>query len=604
MSFEPTSLGRTIFQERYSLGGNESFTDASIRIGTYIATGEENGKRKVYGDRFSAEIADGYFNPGGRIWYGSGRSKPQLANCFVIGCSDSREGWGEVTSDVIIISGLMGGIGINFSPIRPRGYPIRGTGGVATGAVSLMQLINGVGDVIVGGGSRRAALMMCLDINHPDLEEFLNIKLDQDQLKNANVSVVLPPGFSGEYFRELIKNGEDIPLIFNGVPSGKTVNARALWDVLVENAWKSGEPGVLNMDLVNRMNNIHYVSMINSTNPCGEQPLEPNGVCTLGALVLPKFIRNGSIDLDKLDESVRLGVRFLDDVLTVNHYPLQKIESNARNVRRIGLGVMGLHTMLLEMGLNYNSEKSFSTVDRLFSFIKNTAYDASINLAIEKGPFPSFDQRMLDSGFCKTLKRGIRNKIREYGIRNCCLLTVAPTGTTSMVSGVSSGIEPLPPAVYWRTYFKNTDDGSKKRERELVIEDALHKYSPELLQSSIDIPVEDHFRMQAIVQKHVDSGVSKTINLPADYPRDAFGEIWLKYLDQCKGTTVYRYGSRSNEPINPVPREMWSEIIDQHGHDAKTMTVEEYMSESCPNGTCEMAIRSFEGPGTGGTTAI
>lgn len=585
--FAPHDLGLTIFRDRYARSPEETWQEACQRVASHVAQAEENGKVKKYGDRFYEQLVSNRFNPGGRIWYGAGRPKAQLLNCFVVPTSDSREGWGKSTSDVIIISGLMGGVGINVSPIRPRGYSIKGTGGVATGAVSLMELINGVGNVIVGGGGRRMALMLSLDLNHPDLEEFLSAKLDLDRLNNANISIVIPSDLSAEKLQEMIANGEDLELSFNGVPSGRSINLKSLWERLVDNAWASGEPGVLNGNLANKMNNLHYYKPLICTNPCGEIWLEAYGCCDLGALVLPRFVEDGSFDWDALDESVRLGVRFLDNVLSVNHYPLAEIQENCENVRRLGLGVMGLHTMLLELGMKYDAPESFEFVDRLFSTIKNTAYDASVTLAVEKGPFPAYDPKLLDSGFAKTLKRGIRNKIREHGIRNCALMTIAPTGTTSMVSGVSSGIEPIPAPVYWRNYFKPTADGRRELEKELVVEDAFHKYPHELVQSAIDIPVRSHFEMQKIVQQHIDNAVSKTINMPQDASKEEFAKLWLEYLPFVKGTTVYRYGSRDNEPINPVPREEWDDVV-EHNFYGNDMTVEEFLTLDCPGGICEV----------------
>ena len=583
--WQPQGLGETIFQDRYARQ-DETWKEACRRVATHVAQAEENGKARTYGERFYEQLVSNRFNPGGRIWYGAGRPKAQLLNCFVIPTSDSREGWGKTTSDVIVISGLMGGVGINMSPVRPRGSAIKGTGGVATGAVSLMELINGVGNVIVGGGGRRMALMLALNINHPDLEEFLDAKLDLHKLNNANISLIIPPDMPTQTFVEKVVNGEEIELEFNGIPSGKTVNARALWDRLVRNAWENGEPGVLNGYLANQMNNIHYHKQLVGTNPCGEIWLEEYGCCDLGALVLPRFVEDGMFDWDALDESIHLAVRFLDDVLTVNHYPLSEIKENCENVRRIGMGVMGLHTMLMDLGMKYDSPEAHAFVDKLFNTIKNTAYDASVTLAAEKGPFPAYDPQFLNSGFAKTLKRGIRNKIRQYGIRNCALLTIAPTGTTSMVSGVSSGIEPLPPAVYWRNYYKPTDDGRRELTRELVVEDAFHKY-PDLIQGATDISVENHFKMQEIVQGHIDNAVSKTINLPHDFPMDEFGDLWLKYLPHMKGTTIYRYGSRENEPINPVPREEWAEVMAENNFHTE-MTVDEFMALDCVGGVCEL----------------
>lgn len=594
-TWQPTGLGETIFKDRYARSPEETWQEACRRVAEHVAQAEDNGKVKKYGDRFYEQLVSNKFNPGGRIWYGSGRPKAQLLNCFVVPTHDSREGWGKTTSDVIVISGLMGGVGINVSPIRPRGYGIKGTGGVATGAVSLMQLINGVGDVIVGGGGRRMALMLCLDINHPDLQEFLSVKLDLDQLNNANISVTIPMDMPTEDFVSKVVNNEEMELEFNGIPSGKTINAKWLWDTLVENSWKSGEPGVLNAYLANKMNNIFYYRPLISTNPCGEIWLEEYGCCDLGALVLPRFLVDGKVDWDALDESVRLAVRFLDNVLTVNHYPLPEVQENCENVRRLGLGIMGLHTMLLQMGMKYSSPEALEFIDELMYFIKNVAYDASINLSIEKGPFPAYDPKFLDSGFAKTLKRNLRNKIREHGIRNCALLTVAPTGTTSMVSGVSSACEPLPPAVYNRTYYKPTPGGERVLTSELVVEESYYLY-PDLIESAIDVPIKTHFEVQKIIQKHVDNAVSKTINMAKDFPADAFGDLWLEYLPYLKGTTVYRYGSRENEPISPVPREQWADIVSTHRNEqAEKMTVQEMLDLDCPDGVCEIPEEKLVG---------
>lgn len=584
--FQPEGLGEIIFRDRYARTEEETWDAACRRVASHVAEAESNGDFTKYADRFYEQLVEGKFSPGGRIWYGAGRPKAQLLNCFVIGTADSREGWAQTTGDVIIISSLMGGVGINVSPVRPRGSHIQGTGGYSTGAVSLMELINGVGDVIVGGGGRRMALMLCLDVNHPDLEEFLEVKLDLNKLNNANISIVIPNNFDTEEFVRLVREDGEIPLVFNGLPSGSSIRAKDLWEKLVENAWKSGEPGVLNGNLANKMNNIWYHKPLVSTNPCGEIWLEEYGCCDLGALVLPRFVQDGKFDWDAFDEAIRLGVRFLDDVLTINHYPLPQIKENCETVRRIGLGVMGLHSMLLELGMNYDSEQSFAFVDKLFNTLKNTAYDASINLAIEKGPFPAYNEEFLDSGFAKSLKRGIKNKIKEHGIRNCALLTIAPTGTTSMVQGVSSGIEPLPPAVYWRNYYKPTKDGNRELNKELVIEESYYRF-PDTIQSAIDVPVRSHFEMQKIVQKHIDNAVSKTINLAKDFPKDQFGDVWLQYLPYLKGTTVYRYGSRENEPINPVPRELWDDIVKQQSTGA-TLTAEEFMALDCPDGVCDL----------------
>jgi len=594
--WEPSGLGKTIFTDRYARSEEETWQEACRRVADHVASAEHNGKFRKYADRFYDQLVSNKFNPGGRIWYGCGRPMAQLLNCFVLPTTDSAEGWGQTLKEVIVVSSSMGGIGINVSPIRGRGTPLKRKGGVATGAVSLMQMINGAGDVLVGGGGRRMALMLCLDINHPDLEEFLNVKLDLNQLNNANVSVVLPSDISTEDFQRMVENGEEIEVKFNGMPTGKTINAKTLWNKLVENAWKSGEPGFLNGYVANKMNNIAYYAPLISTNPCGEIWLEAYGCCDLGALVLPRFVSNGKFNWDEFDESIRLGVRFLDDVLTVNHYPLPEIEENCQKTRRIGLGVMGLHSMLLELGLKYSSKEAHEFVDKLFSFIKNTSYDESTILAVEKGPFPAYKPEFLDGGFAKTLKRGLRNKIKEHGIRNCALLTIAPTGTTSMVSDVSSGIEPLPAPVYWRTYLKATADGRKEKHRDLVVRKEYHDF-PDIIEGAADLTPRSHFEMQKIVQSHIDNAVSKTINLPTDYPMEELADIWLEYLPHMKGSTFYRWGTREDEPIKPVKIEDAQAVIAEnqanvvYDFDVDTQAM---LDLACVGGVCDVPVKWAE----------
>jgi ribonucleoside-diphosphate reductase alpha chain len=578
MPFEPSGLGKTIFEERYAREG-ESWDAASLRVASHIAQAEENGKQTKWTERFYGEIVDGRFMPGGRIWYGSGRPKGQLLNCFVVPTSDSREGWGRTISDVIVVSGLGGGVGINGSPIRPRGANIAGTGGSATGPVSLMQMVDRVGDVLRGGGGRRLALMLALDVSHPDLLEFLDVKLDREQLTNANVSVIF--NTATEQLVESIRSGGRLPSSFGGVSVGEGPSAADVWAKIVYNAWNSGEPGVLNGWLANQQSNIWYHKPLICTNPCGEIWLEEYGSCDLGALVLPRYVSDGVFNWDQFDSSVRSAVRFLDNVLSVNHYPLQEIADGNTSVRRLGLGVMGLHTSLLDMGMAYDSDEAYSFVDKLSSTLKNTAYDASINLAIEKGPFPVYDQRLLESGFAKTLKRGIRNKIREHGLRNCALLTIAPTGTTGMVQGVSTGIEPLFAPVYRRRYWSGED-----RTKEIVITPEFERYG-ELAQGAYDIPVENHFKMQATVQKHIDNAVSKTINLPFDYPAEKLSEVWLEYLPSIKGSTFYRQGSRGEEPLEPISVDEVTQMSEGMVPAGIEAAEAQYIMD-CVNGVCSV----------------
>jgi len=600
-AFEPKGLGQTIFGERYAKRDEdgvpvETWSEGAYRLAYSASRAEHNGKAEVYLHRFHRELADSYFMPGGRHWYGAGRKIQQTSNCYVAPTEDTIEGWGKAMGDVATISARGGGVGLNFSPVRPRGYPIGGMGGTATGAVSLMRVINGIGEEIKDGGGRRAALMFCLNIDHPDVEEFLDAKLKTGEIANANISVMIPADMPTEKFVEMVRNGEEIPLRFGGLPDreGRTINATRLWEWLVGNAWRNGEPGLLNWHLVQRMNNIAYVRDLVATNPCGEQPLSPYANCCLGALVLPRFVVDGKMDWDKLDESVRLAVRYLDDTIDVANYPLPENEKVAHEERRIGLGVMGLHSMLLDLGMRYSSDEALEFVDKLMSVIKNTAYDASVSLAIEKGPFPLYDPRFLQSGFAKTLKRGIKNKIKEHGIRNCCLLTVAPTGTTSMVHGVTGGVEPVFSPVYIRR--RRTVD-AKQRETiaETLVVSQEYTDHPELVEGAYDVTPRAHMEMQRVVQKHVDSAVSKTINLPKDFPVEELGGLWLEYLPHLKGTTFYREGSRetadSFEPMKHVPVDEMADVLAEWTVAGRDIEYEDgSLVDDCAGGACDTSF--------------
>lgn len=590
MTFAPSGLGETIFSERYEFGG-EGWEGAGLRLATAQSKAEANGKQAIYQERFQHQLVEGFFMPGGRFWYGAGRKIQQQSNCFVVDVSDSIEGWGELMKEVAVISSRGGGVGINFSPIRPRGYPIGGMGGTATGAVSLMRIIDAVGSEIKDGGGRRAALMMCLAINHPDILEFLDAKLVVGSIENGNISVVLPAGMSPEEFVRLVREDGVIPLMFNGLPDkdGRTIRAREIWDRLVHNAWLNGEPGVLNLWYAEKMNNISYLRPVICTNPCGEQFLTDGGVCNLGHLVLPRFIGDGKLNWDMLDESVRLAVRFLDDAIDVTDFPLPRIAQVAHEERRVGLGYMGLHSMLLDLGLKYTDAAALEFADKLFGTIKNTAYDASINLAIEKGPFPLFRQEYVNSGFVKTLKRGLRNKIREHGIRNSHLLTVAPCGTTSMVQGVTGGIEPLFSPVYVRRR-RTTDDKQIETIAETLVVSQEYVDHPELVEGAYDVTPRQHLEMQAVAQRHCDNAVSKTINLPKDMPEADLSDLWLEYLPVVKGTTFYREGSRetadSFEPMRHVPVTEMSDTVLTWLDDGRDVEYEAADTMDCATGAC------------------
>jgi ribonucleoside-diphosphate reductase alpha chain len=582
-TFQLDDLGTEIFKRSYAYDENETWEMASLRVAEHVAAAENGDKNKWF-KRFSREIIANRFMPGGRIWYGSGRPKAQLLNCFVIPTGDSREAWGETLKQSLIISGTGGGVGINFSPIRPNGSLVKGTGGHATGPVSLMRMDNSIGSELVAGGNRRMAKMSCLDITHPDIVEFLDCKLEDGQLQNTNISVVL--NIDPKEFQELVKNGGDIELEWAGRKTGDKVNAKELWERIVKNAWNNGEPGVLNGYFANEQNNIYYYKKLISTNPCGEIWLEPYGCCDLGALVLPRFVTSsGSVDWEQLENTIRVGVRFLDNVLTVNQYPLNDIKENCEQVRRIGLGVLGLHSMLMKLGLKYSSAEAFEFVDTLFSFIKHAAYDSSIMLAVEKGAFPAYSDEFVDSGFMQTMKPAIRRKVREYGIRNCAILTVAPTGTTAMVCGTTTGIEPIMAPVYWRRMVKDVDKRNKNVSTDALVIEPEYEEFGELCEGAMDVPVDKHFEMQKVVQKHIDNAVSKTINLAEDFPLDKLSDLWLQYLPMLKGTTFYRFNSRQGQPFTPVTMDEIESVIESTPEE-QIRRKEKSEQENCATGVC------------------
>ena len=869
--YEPTGFAAEIFRARHAAHPSETWSEACERVALHVANAEQGEHRGPWRERFQALLQDNLFMPGGRIWWGSGRPRGQLLNCFVIGAGDSREAWGRTVSESIVISGTGGGVGINCSPVRPRGQPIRGTGGTATGAVSLMQIINAAGEAIKAGGGRRTALMLCLSASHGDIIEFLDAKLDKHELNNANVSVVFDD--APEAFFAAVREDREWGLYHQGKQIG-SAPARAIWDRIVKNALAGGEPGLLNKHLAQKASNIWYVEELTSTNPCqpawaplltpqgirtmgeldvgdtiwsgrrwtkivqkactgtkqvrayrtragtfygtenhrvlqhgekievkdaesidiglgpvppktehvlqdvldglvlgdgtyheasrrvflcagpqeaveyrevfgplfgiqrnaicngltyevitsfdilpltyerslpttimqstmralsflrglytangsvvanrvtlkaasfkiieqvqqilasigissyytvnkahdvehyngvytsrqsydlnigtrrgrqifaeligfiqkhkteklaasldcapsykapkttyeivevediseelvyditvdadehaywtggltvancGEIWLSPYDCCCLGALVLPRFVKNGQVNWSLLRDTVFTGVRFLDNVLTVNHYPLPEVATKCSQLRRIGLGVTGLHHLLLEVGLKYNAPDGLEFVDGLMKRIKNWSYEASSLIATEKGSFQAFDaNKFLRSGFVKGLKPSLRELIRDRGMRNCAVNTIAPTGTISIVCGVSSGIEPIFAPAYERRYRKGDELAM-----EVIVDPLFQQFvsagrDVAHFVGAHDLSIRDHFEMQRICQKHVDNAVSKTINLPHGTSAEELGELYMEFLPELKGVTVYPDGGRENQPLTPL----------------------------------------------------
>lgn len=935
--FKPEGFSEQIFKDRYAFVEGETWEQACKRLALQMASVESSDKHDKYLDKFQEVLTNNYFVPGGRIWYNSGRPHPQLLNCFVLENQlDSKEGWGNLSNEMIVTSMTGGGCGCDFSDVRPRGAKINGQKGDCPGPVELMKLINYNGGPVRAGGARRVALMFSLDLDHPSIMEFLDTKLTKGELSLANVSV---RSKNTQAFIEAVNADKDWELVWKGQYKQK-IKARTLWDIIVKNSYTSAEPGFLNWELALSESNIWYIEQLISTNPCfskdtrivtsegleridslvgkkvdiwngekwqtvdnfrvtgknkqvlkitmkdgselkvtpnhkmiledgsrveaqqlevgqklaigntetngnieekgtylkgflvgdgtlgqnkpilkvyftkymcedrllksaaqlklthsynqrvkqdlnfiqdthnrknlqgltarkeelipwcseykkylpeeifkwdysskcefiagvldadgtandsskgfsyqivsihkkwlldfqmllktigvhstisfgtkgrkrnfndgygeyevkdthritipqkysiklakqvnfsrlisfadknivynlkptfnkiksieidtvedvvycctvegshslsvsnglqtgncGEIAMSSHDACCLGHLVLPRFVlENNEVDWHLIANTVRTGVRFLDNVLTVNNYPLQKMKEKVSRLRRIGLGATGLADMLALLGIKYGSEESFKFADKLFRFISKTAYEASVMLAIEKGPFPACNPELhVKSGYMKRMPKKIKDLVLEHGIRNCAILSIAPTGTTSILSGnCSSGIEPMFSPAYERRYWVK-----EERKTELVFHPLFSKFmkegkSVEHFVGARDLSVKEHMEMQKIVQNHIDNAVSKTINIPENYPMEEVSALWLEYLPYLKGTTFYRENTRGYVDDNGKVHEPPLVAISLEEAKEKFKSTDKIVEDSeidCVGGSCEI----------------
>ena len=461
-----------------------------------------------------------------------------------------------------------GGVGINLSSLRPRYSKVVGVNGISSGAVSWGKMFNLSTGLIEQGGSRRGATMLMIDVWHPDVVEFITAKQKAGEFENSNMSVCIT-----DDFMKALKHDGDWDLVFpdttdpeyddlwdgdlkRWIDIGKevfvydTVKASKIWNLIISSAWASAEPGLHFIDRSNKMSNSWYFSRLQATNPCGEQPLEAYGVCTLGAINLAKFVDDcGDVLWNKLESVIKTAVRLLDNDIDANEYHFPEIDRNHRDNRRIGLGVMGLAEMLVRMGLKYGNEEASLFTDALFETIAINSYEASIDLAREKGAFPKFDaEKYLQSGFMRGMPTEIRDKVAEHGIRNVCLLTVAPTGTTGTMMGTSTGIEP-----YYDWTYSRTSRLGVHTETVPVIKELGFDLSdlPSYCVTTRDLAPEDHVNIQSVAQRWVDSAISKTTNCPSDYTIEETDRLYrLAYERGCKGITIYRDGSRYEQVLN------------------------------------------------------
>ncbi|GHO91307.1 ribonucleoside-diphosphate reductase, adenosylcobalamin-dependent [Reticulibacter mediterranei] len=542
-------IRQKVFMDRYSLkdasGQALEFYPEQMwaRVARGIAAVEQTEeKRAEWEEKFYEALNDFKFVPGGRILAGAGTGhQVTFYNCFVIPSpEDSRQG---ILDNLKLMTEIMargGGVGINLSTLRPRGSYIKTVNGTASGPCSWAQLYSvATGDVIQQGGSRRGALMLMLDDTHPDIEEFITVKKQAGKIEHANLSVCV-----SDAFMQAVKDNTDWDLTWQGEVK-KTVRARKLWDLICTSAWESAEPGVVFMDRYNKESNTWYYENIRCVNPCGEQGLPPFGVCNLGALNLSSFVKNGKIDYEQLAETSKISMRFLDNVVDANEYFIPENRDAQMGTRRTGLGTMGLADALIKMKIAYGSEESIPVIERIYSTIRDAAYEASADNAAEKGAFPNFERdKYMQGKFIKRLPKQVQEKIKKHGTRNAVLLTQAPTGTTSLLAGASSGIEP----VYDFAMIRRDRTGEHILYHPLLQEwrdKHPNEPTPQYFVSSKDLTPEEHVRVQAMIQRYTDSSISKTVNAPNNHTVEQVETLYrLAYEMGCKGVTYYRDGSR------------------------------------------------------------
>ncbi|MFC1651793.1 vitamin B12-dependent ribonucleotide reductase [Patescibacteria group bacterium] len=559
-----TENALTVLKERYFKKDEnrkpiENATQMFERIAENVAQADKNYgaddmevKKTI--DQFYELMASLDFMPNSPTLMNAGKPLQQLSACFVLPIEDDMESIFQAVKDTAMIHKSGGGTGFAFSRLRPSQDTVKKTGGVASGPISFMRVFNASTEEIKQGGTRRGANMGILRVDHPDILHFIKCKADQTTLNNFNISVAIT-----EDFMKSVENNQEYDLINpNGNRKEKSLNARKVFDLIVKMAWKNGEPGIIFIDRMNKDNPTPKMGKIESTNPCGEQPLLPYESCNLGSINLKQMVKDGKISWDHLRKTVYTGVHFLDNVIDMNKYPIKEIEENTKKNRKIGLGVMGFAEMLFLLGISYNSEEGVKIGAEVMKFIDDEARKASEALAEKRGPFPNFRESIYKD---------------DKPLRNATRTTIAPTGTISIIANCSSGVEPL----FAISFVKNVMDNVKLFETNTVFENITKEkgiYSKELIEKianeggavthmdeipedlkklfvvAHDVTPEWHIKMQAAFQKYTDNAVSKTVNFSNKATEEDIHEVYMQaYKFGCKGVTVYRDGSRDMQVL-------------------------------------------------------
>lgn len=568
-------ISEYVWDNKYRYRQQEKIIDQTIedtwrRVAKAIAYAEKKHQRAHWQQQFNDILENFHFLPGGRILAGAGtKHNVTLFNCFVMPIlEDSLHGIFDALKDGALTLQRGGGVGYDFSMLRPRGFSVEHTGAIASGPISFMRIWNAMCATMLSTGARRGAMMGILRCDHPDIEEFIAIKSDPNELRHFNVSVMV-----SNAFMQAVENNAEWELIFPQSDQAvkeivhrhwsgsretiacqvvRRVKARTLWQKIIKSAYDYAEPGVLFEDLINRQNNLWYREWISATNPCGEIPLPAYGACNLGAInltqyVINPFANNAEVDWGKLEKTAIIATRFLDNVIDVSRFPLKMQKQEAMATRRIGLGITGLGGMFVMLGMRYGSDTSLKMTNRVMKLIAETTWQTSIELAKERGSFPLLQkEKYLQGQFVKQLATDIQKSIALNGVRNSHHNTIAPTGTISLLANnISNGIEPIFSAYYDRTIRSSQGELKKFAVRDYVLNrwqkiNSATSLPPSWTDSQSLAP-NDHLQIQAAIQSFIDNAISKTINIPEDFPFEQLNEVYTTaYRLGLKGCTIYR----------------------------------------------------------------